>query len=171
MADLDELMKQLEAITAELKAAKEQQDRVGGLPDNPNHVWEDCGNVQCRQVHETLDSLLEMLGIQCAPNIYTIGKALRITEAILKLQEENNAHCACQHDGKGNLTTECEFHEKCREDSELLDWIQRNKADIDWEDGRCVVYTEHSNLGSGASKGAFLNVRDAIRKAILNAGR
>lgn len=44
--------------------------------------WPDCHHVQCRQVHETLDSLLDMLNVECPRHTYAVGKMIRICEAI-----------------------------------------------------------------------------------------
>ena len=64
--------------------------------ENPN--CPDCHQVQCAQLHETLDSLLDMLGCKCSKRVYTVGKMVHICEAlqvkdaeIEMLRKENQA--------------------------------------------------------------------------------
>ena len=45
-------------------------------------MWKDCGNVQCAQVHAVLDSLLQWLEVPCPDSIYSVGKMVRIIDAI-----------------------------------------------------------------------------------------
>lgn len=45
-------------------------------------IWKDCGNVQCAQVHSTLDSLLQWLEVECPENVYVVGKMVRVLDAI-----------------------------------------------------------------------------------------
>ncbi len=45
-------------------------------------TWKDCGNVQCAQVHATLDSLLQWLECECPESIYVVGKMIRVLDAI-----------------------------------------------------------------------------------------
>lgn len=49
--------------------------------------WPDCGNVQCRRSHELLDTIIQMLGIEPCDDVYAVGKAMRISQAISKLQK------------------------------------------------------------------------------------
>ena len=52
------------------------------LEDQDESHWKDCGNVQCAQVHATLDSLLQWLEVDCPESVYTVGKMVRVMDAI-----------------------------------------------------------------------------------------
>ena len=54
--------------------------------DDPQ--WKDCGNVQCAQVHNTLDALLKWLEAECPQSIYTAGKMVRVLDAIKARDEK-----------------------------------------------------------------------------------
>jgi hypothetical protein len=71
--------------------------------------WKDCGNVQCAQVHAVLDSLLQWLEVECPESIYTVGKSVRIVDAINKLKEQKQWRTDAlkdAHDDKGKLRAE-----------------------------------------------------------------
>ncbi len=66
------------------------------------------------------------------------------------------------------------FIQACRgaADKKRLDWLERTRSEIDTEGPGFIIYNDESELaglGSGASSGAFRNLRDAIDAAILNA--
>lgn len=58
------------------------------MNSDSENLWKDCGNVQCAQVHATLDSLLQWLEVECPPNIYTVGKMVRVLDAIKARDEK-----------------------------------------------------------------------------------
>lgn len=52
------------------------------LPKESVVQWPDCGQVQCAQVHNTLDSLLQWLEADCPRDIVIVGKMVRVMDAI-----------------------------------------------------------------------------------------
>jgi len=62
------------------------EDGVSSGEASPD--WPDCHQVQCAQLHETLDSLLDMLGCKCAKNVYCAGKMVHICEALKAKEAE-----------------------------------------------------------------------------------
>ncbi len=49
--------------------------------------WPDCKEVQCNQLHECLDVLLQMLTVECPKSMYAIGKMVRIARQIDNLRD------------------------------------------------------------------------------------
>ncbi len=46
------------------------------------HDWPDCKEIQCEQAHESWRTVLAMLGLECPDEIYVVGKAIRVAQAI-----------------------------------------------------------------------------------------
>jgi hypothetical protein len=51
-------------------------------------------------------------------------------------------------------------------DPAMLDWLEKQGADCDYDEGTWVIYTHDSSLGNGDSKGAHKTLRAAIRAAM-----
>lgn len=63
------------------------------MSDQEKHPWPDCKEVQCQQAHETLNTVMDILNIECPDNIYVVGKMVRICQAIgdmkVQIAEQN----------------------------------------------------------------------------------
>lgn len=53
--------------------------------ETPERSWPDCGEVQCKQVHDFMDTLLETLGVDTDKNTLAIGKGIQIATSVNEL--------------------------------------------------------------------------------------
>lgn len=59
--------------------------------ETPERSWPDCGEVQCKQVHDFMDTLLETLGVDTDKNTLAIGKGIQIATSVNELKAELTA--------------------------------------------------------------------------------